>query len=148
MATVRGDVERALAGYGLPKELLAVPLVESGYKNLPPEVNRVRAAGMWQFMADTARRYRLVVDETVDQRMDVTLATDAALRLLSADRLRFQDWLLSLAAYNQGEEVVQGAINRAGTRDAWRLIEAGELNDYVTLVTAGAIVIAYPDLVR
>ncbi|HUR48018.1 MAG TPA: transglycosylase SLT domain-containing protein, partial [Acidimicrobiales bacterium] len=118
----------------------------SMYQNLPPNARAPHSAGMWQFIPQTARNYGLVVTDAVDQRLDVPLETDAAMRYLGSNRLRFQDWLLALAAYNQGEGVVQWAIGKGGTSDAWSLVEAGYLNDYIVQVTAGAILIGNPDL--
>lgn len=146
MASLQGDIGDAITQYGHPVELLAVPLIESMYRNLPPSASH-NSAGIWQFIPQTARNYGLVVSEPVDQRLDIPLETDAAMRLFSANRARFQDWLLALAAYNQGEDAVQSAIQANGTRDAWRLVEAGALNNYITLATAAVILIGNPTLV-
>lgn len=115
--------------YNAPKELLAVALVESGFRNLSQDNNSVRAAGIWQFIPDTARNYGLRVDDTIDERLDVEKETDAALRLLSALKLRFLDWRLALLAYNAGEGWVQRAINHVGSRDPWDLIRTGYKGD-------------------
>lgn len=144
----------ALQKYGHPAELLAIPLVESAYNNLPeskhksPPGHPLRSAGLWQFVKQTARNFGLVVNKATDQRLDVPLATDAAMRYLGANKLRFNDWLLAVAAYNQGEGAVQAAIAKAGTRDPWRLVETKHLNDYLVLITAGAILIGNPQLVE
>lgn len=142
-----------LTKYGHPAELLAIPLVEAAYKNLPetehsmPAGHPLRSAGLWQFTQQTARNFGLVVTQTTDQRLDIPLATDAAMRYLGANQLRFKNWLLAVAAYNQGEGKVQEAIAKAGTRDPWRLVETGHLGDYLVYVTTGAILIANPQLV-
>ncbi len=146
MELYRPLIEPELARLGFPKAILAVPLVESGYQNLPQQVV---GAGIWQFIQRTARRYGLRVDAEVDERLDVEKETDAAMRLLGDDKRMFGgDWLLALAAYNQGEAHVQKAIRDGGARNAWELVEAGLLNDYIAYVTAGAILIHRPDLLE
>jgi hypothetical protein len=148
-------IEQRLKEEGMPRELLAVPLIESGYENLPPNSPQVKApkgvipgAGLWMFIKQTARRYGLKVTPKVDQRLDVKLETEAALRLLRDERLKYDDWLLSLAAYNQGGDTVDDAIRKGGTRDAWQLVQKGHLNDYLVYVTTGVILMDHPELLE
>jgi membrane-bound lytic murein transglycosylase D len=126
----------------LPEELLAVPIIESGYRNFKHR----RVAGLWMFIEDTARAYNLRVDEATDDRLDVELETDAAMRLLGADYLRFQDWGLALMAYNAGEVRVQKGIDATGSRDPWKLIDAGFQGDadYLAKVIAAVILLRNP----
>lgn len=138
-------VEARLAEAGLPRALAAVPLVESGYRNLrsedlsPKVPPWQRGAGHWMFIASTARRYGLRVDEEVDERLDLAKETAAAIALLRDDHARYGDWALALAAYNQGERAVDAAIAQGGVRDAFALEEAGLLNSYAAEVYAAAI---------
>lgn len=136
--------------YKLPDELLAVGFVESAFRNLPAANNSMRAAGIWQFIPQTARHYNLSVNEEVDERLDISLQTDAAMRYLQAMKLRFQDWQLALLSYNAGEGEVQKGIDQTGSRNAWHLIDAGFEGDsgYLAKVMAAAIVMRYPSLVN
>jgi membrane-bound lytic murein transglycosylase D len=63
----RPIVERALAREGLPRELAALPLVESSYH--PGAVSKAGAVGLWQLMPAVARRY-LRVGGAGDERRD------------------------------------------------------------------------------
>lgn len=140
-----------LAKYGVPVEIMAVPIVESGYQNLPQRPGAsVKSAGLWQFIPETARNYGLQVDGRVDQRLDVALLTDAAMRYLQSNNLRFKDWQLSLLAYNMGENAVQKGMNALGTRDAWTLIRAGYEgdSDYLAKVMAAILIMRNPDSVQ
>lgn len=159
-------VDAALADAGLPPQLAAVPLVESGYRNLgaspgdgvwtednardfQPGLSRAPGRpgrGVWMFIAPTAREYGLRTGD-VDDRFDVPKETAAAVALLSHDFQVFGDWGLAVAAYNQGERKVQSAIASEGTRDVWALTEAGALNGYAAEVFAASILIDHPDMV-
>ncbi len=141
-------VDDTLAAYGLPPQLAAIPLVESGYANLAANPDpSFPGAGLWQFIPETARSYGLTVDGSTDERLDLARSTDAAARLLVDLHAEFGDWGLALAAYNQGSRAVAGAVAAEGTRDVSALIEAGALNDYAAQVMAAAVVLERPSLV-
>ncbi len=72
-------------------------------------------------MPDTARHYGLTVNAQEDERLDPLKATIAAAAYLRELYSRFQDWPLTFAAYNAGENRVQQAMDRLGTRDFWAL---------------------------
>ena len=61
---------------GLPEELVFTAMIESGFN--PLAVSRAGAKGLWQFMAPTARRYGLRVDQWLDERLDPEKSTVAA----------------------------------------------------------------------
>ncbi len=155
MPDYRPAIERRLAENGMPASLVAVALVESGFRNddgLPREptlVPDMRGAGIWMFVPATARRYGLSVDPSrgIDERLDVAKETDAAITYLGFLRRQFGDWHLALAAYNQGESHVARAIGETGSRDPFALAKQGHLNDYVSTVMAGVVILANPEIV-
>lgn len=97
---------------GLPRELAALPLVESAFE--PRAVSHAGAAGLWQLMPITARRFGLIVDASCDERFDSRKATQAALRYLRWLHGHFRDWPLALAAYNCGEGALTALLRRHG----------------------------------
>jgi soluble lytic murein transglycosylase-like protein len=102
------------------------------------------------FIPPTARYYGLQVSPDRDERLNVVAETRAAMRMFTDLRGRFGNWPLALMAYNAGAANVEGGIDATGSRDAWALGEAGFGNgpDYVSRVTAAALILANPDLAR
>jgi Transglycosylase SLT domain len=137
---LRCAVEPILRSHGVPADLAAVILVESGGR--AAALSPKGARGLWQLMPDTARRYGLRVDEIQDDRLDLFRATDAAARYLHDLYAQFGDWRLALAAYNTGEANVGSAILRAHTQDFDQLTNLRmlplETRNYVPRVLAAA----------
>jgi membrane-bound lytic murein transglycosylase D len=150
LETHRSMLERKLGEYGAPGELMAVPIVESGYQNLPESNKAGWGAGLWMFIAPTARIFGLRVDRQIDQRLDAELLTDAAIRYLESNHLRFKDWQLAILAYNVGEKALQSAIDKTGSRDPWVLIRQGYENDrdYLPRVMAAILIMRNADLLK
>ncbi len=122
-------IREELAARGLPGELQWLPIVESGFK--PRAYSWASAAGMWQFIYDTGKRYGLRRSGWVDDRFDPHKATPAALGYLGDLYAMFDDWFLALAAYNCGEYRVLREINRTGKRDYWTMRLPRETRNYV-----------------
>lgn len=135
-----------LEHHGLPPELIAVPLVESGFQNLRALADPRRGAGIWMFIEATARRFGLQVTNEVDERLDVTAQTEAAMRMLAGLYRQFNDWELALLAYNIGARRVEQGIRETGSRDAWELIRRGYENDpeYLARLMAAVLILCNP----
>ena len=112
--TWQKDIARALRDEGLPPELAALPLVESSYN--PRAYSKVGAAGLWQFMPSTGRRF-MRINRAVDDRMDPFAATDAAAQLLAYNHRILGTWPLALTAYNHGVAGMRRAVETLGTTD-------------------------------
>jgi membrane-bound lytic murein transglycosylase D len=107
-------IAQTFANLGLPPELAALPHVESSFD--PTAYSKVGAAGLWQFMRATGRRY-LRIDEAVDERMDPFRATEAAAQLLDFNYRFLDSWPLALTAYNHGAAGMRRARDAMGTTD-------------------------------
>jgi hypothetical protein len=103
-------LEAILAEHDLPRELAAVPAIESGYRVTAR--GRHGELGLWQLQPATARRFGLRVNGRADERAAVDPSTRGAARYLSFLYARYGDWLLALAAYNAGEGRVDRALAR------------------------------------
>lgn len=136
-------IQAELARAGLPTDLVWLSLIESGHN--PTIRSPAGAAGLWQFIPESARLYGLTVDRWVDERLDPLRSTRAAALYLSDLHRRFGTWELAMAAYNMGHSGLTRTIRKYNTNDFWRLsrMEAAlpwETALYVPKVLAVAIV--------
>jgi len=135
-------IREKLRARGLPEELAFTAMIESGYN--PLAVSRAGAKGMWQFMADTARRYGLRVDQWVDERLDAEKSTNAAISYLRDLHVQFGSWQLAQAAYNAGESKVMRAIKVTRSSDFWVLTRTNllkrETKEFVPQIHAAAMI--------
>lgn len=107
-------IAETLANMGLPAELAALPHVESSFN--PDAYSKAGAAGLWQFMRSTGRRY-MRIDGVVDERMDPYRSTIAAAQLLEFNHSLLGTWPLAITAYNHGPSGMRRAKERQGTDD-------------------------------
>jgi membrane-bound lytic murein transglycosylase D len=133
----------AFQGQGLPEELLNLAFIESAVN--PWATSRAKAAGIWQFMASTARLHGLKVSWWVDERRDPEKSARAAAAYLKSLYRMFDSWPLALAAYNAGEGAVQRAIDRQHTRDFWKLRLPRETQLFVPAFMAMTIISKEPE---
>ncbi|MDR2639748.1 MAG: transglycosylase SLT domain-containing protein [Helicobacteraceae bacterium] len=106
-------IKQKIAEAGLPPAIVYMAMAESSFK--PKAYSTAQAAGIWQFIAGTAKRYGLKVDSYVDERRDPIKSTDAAIRYLKDLHSQFGKWSLAIMAYNCGEGRLKKAITQAGT---------------------------------
>lgn len=137
------EVERR----GLPSELALLPVVESAFQ--PFAYSHGRAAGLWQFIPGTGKRFGLKQNWWYDGRRDVIESTRAALDYLEYLHKEFDgDWLLALAAYNSGEGNVAKAIRKNKRRgkpiDFFSLDLPRETEGYVPKLLAIRDLVADP----
>ncbi|HEX4052567.1 MAG TPA: transglycosylase SLT domain-containing protein [Steroidobacteraceae bacterium] len=113
------DIAHVLAQQGLPPELAALPHVESSFD--PAAYSKVGAAGLWQFMRSTGRRF-LHINSAVDERLDPFRETEAAAQLLAYNYQLLGSWPLAITAYNHGAAGMLRAREELGTDDIVRII--------------------------
>jgi pSer/pThr/pTyr-binding forkhead associated (FHA) protein len=138
----------------LPPDLAYMAVVESAFHN--SQESDSGAMGLWQFTPSTARSLGLSVDDEVDERLDVSKATNAACKYMRRLILDFgsgSSVMLALAAYNLGPARVKNAIERGvqdpiKQRNFWYLYRTralpGETREYVPKVMASMLIGRHP----
>ncbi len=143
-----GHIVNEIERRGLPYEIALIPIIESAYN--PAATSPAGAAGLWQLMPDTARRFGVAQSRWYDGRRDVVESTRAALDYFELLRDRFMgDWKLVFAAYNCGERTVERAMERNARRGMATDFHALKLprstREYVPRLLALTEIIAHPE---
>lgn len=138
------EVERR----NMPMEIALLPAIESAFR--PRAYSRARAAGLWQFIPSTGRKFGLKQNWWYEGRRDVVAATDAALNYLEYLHKMFKgDWFLALASYNTGEARVGRAIRSNRKRGRLATYEhlklSSETKNYIPKLVAFSKIIADPE---
>jgi len=141
-------IVREVEKHELPMEFALLPVVESAFRERA--YSSAGAAGLWQFMPSTGKRYGLKQNWWYDGRRDVVESTRAALDYLTTLMQEFNDDpLLAIAAYNWGEGNVRRAISRNRARgkptDVWSLRLPRETRNHVYRFVAISRIIEKPD---
>ncbi|HEY8087385.1 MAG TPA: LysM peptidoglycan-binding domain-containing protein [Polyangiaceae bacterium] len=136
-------MRRTLRKKSLPEDLVWVSMIESGFQQVAR--SSAGAAGLWQFMPETAKIYGLTVDRWLDQRFSPQRETDAAADFLADLHRRFGSWELALAAYDMGYGGLSSVVRRYNTNDFWSLARTEgtlpwETTLYVPKILAAAVV--------
>lgn len=138
-----------LEARGMPTELALLPMVESSFN--PNAYSPAHAAGLWQFIPATGKRFNLEQNWWRDERRDVIASTGAALEYLQAIYDMHGDWHLALASYNWGEGAVKRAIGKNESRglptDYPNLKMPNETRHYVPKLQALKNILGNPALI-
>jgi len=131
----------------MPLELALLPIVESAYD--PFAYSHGRAAGLWQMIPGTAKRFGIKQNWWYDGRRDVVDSTRAALDYLEyLYKFNNGDWLNAIASYNSGEGNVRRAVRRNTSAnkpiDFWNLRLPKETSMYVPKLLALVEIVADP----
>jgi membrane-bound lytic murein transglycosylase D len=130
----------------VPEDIVFLSLIESGFN--PNAYSVAHAAGPWQFIASTAKRYGLEIDWWKDERRDPVKSTAAAADYLKDLYGMFGSWNLAMAAYNAGEGRIMKAMRRSNADDYWDLLGTThirpETKEYVPRFIAASMIAANP----
>ena len=136
--------EKQLADAGLPDDLKFMLLVES--KCIAAAASSKKASGPWQFIGSTGKRYKLKSDQWKDDRRNLEMSTEAAVKYLRYLKDLFDgDWFLAMAAYNAGEERIRKQLKAQKVDDYWRLHLVRETMRYVPRIIAAKEIYSQPE---
>ena len=141
-------MEKILQSQGLPKELVAMTLIESSLSS--NAVSSAQAVGYWQFIKPTGLEFGLRINSWIDERKDFQKSTQAASKYLYQLYEEFGDWLLSMAAYNMGESRLRKLIEKHQVKNFWILYKKADFPRetalYVPKVLAAIYIVKNPEL--
>ncbi len=130
----------------VPENIVFLSLIESGFN--PNAYSVAQAAGPWQFIASTAKRYGLKINWWKDERRDPVKSTGAAASYLKDLYKMFGSWNLAMAAYNAGEGRILKAMKRSNAESYWELLDTShiknETKEYVPRFIAASLIANNP----
>ena len=126
-------IEPILAKNGIPDDFKYLAVIESALTNA---VSSSGAKGVWQFMPETAKEKGMEVNDIVDERYNLEIATDAACKYLLAAKEKFGTWTLAAASYNGGMNGVNKKIEEQKVKDYYDLLLTDETSRYVFRILA------------
>ena len=142
-AKYRGLILPILEEHEMPEEFIYLAMIESGLN--PKAYSKANASGMWQFIYSTGKKYGLSRDWYKDERRDPVKATHAACKYLKDLYTLFDNWYLTLAAYNCGEGRVLRASKLHQTYDFWQMHSLPrETRNYIPYFLSAAIIARTP----
>lgn len=133
-------IKHILLDNGLHPDFFYLSLQESLLDKLA--VSNSGAKGLWQFMKSTGRRFGLIINWYIDERLDPVKSTQAAVRYLKYLRERYNNnYPLMAAAYNNGERKLNRAIREGKSDNYFGLNLHQETEDYFIYILAWKYII-------
>jgi hypothetical protein len=136
-------IAEALHAQNMPDDLKYLAVAESAL--LPHAGSTKGAIGFWQLMPETARKYGLTVDRSIDERRNLYTSTPAALRYLKALHAKFSSWTLAAAAYNMGEQGLTAEILEQRVKNYYKLYLPLETQRFIFRVIAVKLILSEPE---
>ena len=127
---------------GVPLDVLYLACVESMLN--PRAYSPAIAAGIWQFIASTAKQYGLEVNDEVDERYNLEKATAAACRYLKKAYEKYGDWPTVFASYNGGMTRISKELEAQGVENAFDLYLTDETTRYPHRIMAMKAIMENP----
>ncbi|MFV0505789.1 MAG: lytic transglycosylase domain-containing protein [Bacteroidales bacterium] len=137
-------VEPILKKYNIPDDFKYLMVAESGMNETA--VSPARAAGLWQFLASTAKSHGLTISSEVDERYHVEKSTVAACDHLQWLYNQFGSWTLVCASYNCGIGGLKNQISRQKTNSYYDMLLNSETARYVYRILGFKLIMENPEL--
>ncbi|MDE6369271.1 MAG: lytic transglycosylase domain-containing protein [Muribaculaceae bacterium] len=123
-----------LKANGVPADVIYLACAESSLN--PRAYSPAKAAGLWQFLAATAKQYGLEVNDEIDERYNVEKATQAACRYLKQGLEKYGDWPTVMASYNAGMGRISTELDKQLADNSFDLYLNDETSRYVFRIMA------------
>jgi membrane-bound lytic murein transglycosylase D len=135
------EIEKILAEYSVPEDFKYLAMAESGLLNV---VSSAGARGFWQFMPETAKEYKLIVNDQVDERYHLEKSTIAACQYLKKAYARFGNWTSVAASYNMGISGLKKRSEEQERQNYYDLFLNEETSRYVFRILAFKVIFEDP----
>lgn len=126
-------IEPILKKNGIPDDFKYLAVIESTLSNATSSAG---ARGFWQFMDGTAKDFNMEVNEYIDERYNLEIATQKACEYFIKAKQRFGSWTLAAASYNRGMAGVSKQLDLQMVDNYYDLFIAEETSRYVFRILA------------
>jgi hypothetical protein len=126
-------IEPILKKNEIPDDFKYLAVIESGLTNA---VSSAGAKGVWQIMPKTGREFGLEVNDNVDERYNLELATQVACDYLKIAKEKLGSWTLAAASYNAGMSGVSNRLKDQNVTDYYDLLLGEETGRYIFRILA------------
>ena len=135
-------IEPILERHGIPEDFKYLAVIESGLQNVTSPAG---AKGIWQIMKTTGRENGLEINDNVDERYNLELATEVACNYLLKAKERFGTWTLAAASYNAGMAGISRRLKDQGADNYYDLLLGQETGRYIFRIVALKEILNNPD---
>lgn len=135
-------IEPILEKHGVPDDFKYLAVIESGLSNA---VSPAGARGVWQIMKATGKEYGLEVNDNVDERYHIEMATEAACKYLKDSKAKLGSWTLAAAGYNAGMSGMSRRLEEQQVGNYYDLLLGEETGRYVFRIVALKEILSHPE---
>ncbi|MGC1473944.1 MAG: lytic transglycosylase domain-containing protein [Psychroserpens sp.] len=134
-------IEPILKKNGVPDDFKYLAVIESGLTNA---VSPAGARGVWQIMKATGRENGLEINDNIDERYHLEMATEVACKYLLKSREELGSWTLAAAAYNAGNYGVSKRLKAQDVSNYYDLLLGEETGRYLFRIVALKEILSNP----
>jgi len=127
-------IEPILKTNGIPDDFKYLAVVESSLDTRA--LSPMKAAGIWQFMEATGKRYGLEINAEVDERYHIEKSTVAACKYLKESYRKYGDWATVAASYNAGVGKIDSEQDKQAVSSSFDMLLVNETSRYVFRILA------------
>jgi membrane-bound lytic murein transglycosylase D len=136
-------IEPILKEYGIPEDFKYLCVAESGLSNVTSPAG---AKGFWQLMEGTSKPYGLEMTDYVDERYNLEKATRTACLYFKESYSAFNNWTLTAASYNRGQNGVTRDLASQGVKSFYDLHMNEETSRYIFRIVSYKLIFENPEL--
>jgi hypothetical protein len=135
-------IEPILRQEGVPDDFKYLAVAESGLRNATSSAG---AKGFWQFLKSTGKEYGMEINDEVDERYQLEIATKAACKYLRKQKAKLGSWTLAAAAYNAGSRRISDNLAQQGMKSYYDINLNEETGRYVFRIMAMKEILTNPE---
>jgi membrane-bound lytic murein transglycosylase D len=136
-------IEPILKQDTVPADFKFLALAESGFD--PKIVSPAGASGIWQFLKQTGKDYKLEINDEVDERFNIEKSTHAACLYLKESYKKYGNWTMVAASYNVGRNAIDTQIEKQRENNYYNLFLNDETSRYLFRILALKVIIESPE---